>query len=406
MADALQTEALTRVATDASLERVTDLLAEAEALYSAVGHLQGATRTRYTQASQAFRHDDLAAAEVLYREGLALAAITGNEGDLARGKTSLSIILDRRGRLADGLALKQEVLANYRRRDVKQGAAIMLENLGISLLKLGQPRAALVRFQEAVAAFEELGDDIGVAWAPYYQGRVWLELGELEPARRSFARALENAEDHPAGGLAPYTRFELTRIALVSGDLDRAETSAAALIAEFARLEKPGVAAETQVLQAQILAARGAWQHADTVASTAQEVLDGQQEAPLAAMAAVIRAEVALATAHPDSGPLCDDLARRLDGLEPMDVALKGRVTLTRCAWQRRVEPVPDLLDRIAATVAEAERLSLFEAGLVARQLQAELLTTAGEPLRAQAMREAVQQEASLLGWIADRDPV
>ncbi len=399
VAEALETDALTRVHTDPTLERVSALLAEAQSLYESVGHQSGLTRVHFIHGAQAHRRDDLETAEQHYRTGLALAERTGHQGDLANGQTSLAIILDRRGQLADGLALKRQILTNYQQRDVKQGEAVMLENLGISLLKLGRPKEAMVQLQEAGAAFEAVADEIGVAWVPYYQGRVWLDLGELDLARRSFERALVNAVGHPAGGLDPYARFELARIALATGALEDAEHQAAGLVDEFKRLEQPGVAAETQVLLARILAARGAWSTAIELALAAQTTLDAQREAPIAAAAAIVVARAGLTLPERDPEPGCADLDRRLVDLEAMDVVLRGRVALARCAWRAAARSPQAIVTEVERIQAEAQALGLFEAALQAGGLHAELLIATGETTRGLAKEAAMKDEARGLGW-------
>lgn len=398
VADALETEARTRINTDESLDRVTHLLRESRALYESVGHKRGLTGVLLNLGARARRRGDLEASERYFREGLALAEETGNQGHVTRAKTALGIILDRRGQLAKGLALKREVLANYQRRDVKQGAAIMLENLGISLLKLGRPKEALVQFQEAAVAFEAVGDAIGTAWAPYYQGRVWSDLGELVLAGKSFAQALEKAVDHPAGGLETVTQFELARIALARGELEAAEDASRGLIETFDRLDQPGVAAETRVLLARVLAARGVWPEAATVARTARLTLDEQREAPIAAAASIVLTRAALAT-DDDPTAACAELGQRLADLETMAVVLRGRVALARCAARAPNPPRQVVLAEIEDVLATAQALGLLEASLQARNLYAELLEAVGEGTRSRAEREVLRREARRLGW-------
>ena len=389
IAAALSQEALTRVETDDDLEGVFERLLEARRLYEEVGNKRGLITVLLTLGGHARRRGDLETAEAYYRPALDIATEIGDAAGLARGQTTLAILLDQRGRLSEGLALKEQVVENYRRRDVAQGAAIMLENLGISLLKMGRLEEALNRFVEAGDRFEELGDKIGLAWTPYYQGRVWLDYGELALAKNRFEEARDAAVEHPAGGLGPYVDFELARIELATGDLAAAERRATALAQEFERLGQPGDVAETRLLLARVTAATGDSGRAVELAQAALDVFDEQGTIDLA-----VAALAEMARVNP-SKENCDLLKKRRHSLEHSSVALRSRVALARCALEVEGAAADAVAAELTATAEAAGALGLFEPRLEAERLRAEILSTD----RREADLTELRAEAEKLGW-------
>ncbi|MEM7586102.1 MAG: protein kinase [Acidobacteriota bacterium] len=391
IATGLSREVLTSVATDEDTAGTLERLIEARDLYTEIGNQRGLVSVLLTLGSHASRRGDLSEAESYYRPALEIATAIGDAPGLARGKTSLAILLDQRGRLSEGLALKEDVLANYRSRSVAQGAAITLENLGISLLKMGRLEEALTRLLEAAGQFEELGDQIGLAWSPYYQGRVWLDYGELGLARNRLEDARQAAVTHPAGGLAQYVAFELIRIALARGELVTAESQALELIDEFERLEQGRDATESRLLLSRVVMAQGEAHRATELAEAALASFEADRRSDLVAAALVV-----MATAKP-SEETCDRLAQRLNDLEHGRVALRGRVALARCTLEADRAAKAEISQQLDAIITEAKELGLFEPRLEAERLRLEIVDTA--PEERAALVASLRREAEDLGW-------
>ncbi|MEO1087130.1 MAG: hypothetical protein AAFY88_23080, partial [Acidobacteriota bacterium] len=250
--------AMTRLRTDQDLTPVERQLARGVALAESVGNRMRTGLGRIYQGDCARRRDRFDEAEAFYRLGLDELEAVGSV-HVDRARSSLAILLDRKGRLREGLQIKQQVLQSYRERHVVQGAAIMQENIAISMLKMGRPADALREFEDVERQYVELGDEIGVAWSPYYQGRAWLDRGELDPAEEQLRRAkLAAGADGADGdgdtdrGLHAAVDFERARLAFHRHRLDDARGLVSALVDYYRGLERPFDVAEVQVLWARI----------------------------------------------------------------------------------------------------------------------------------------------------------
>ncbi len=381
LARALDQEALTRVYTDSPAGQVEALLEEALALYRQVDHKLGQTEALLTLGERARQRGELDLASAYIRQGLALAEETGNLPSQARGKSILSILHDLHGQLAEGLALKKQLLENYRQRNVRQGAAVTLENIGISLFKMGRPEQALEYFLQAAEQFDQIGDQIGMAWAPYHAGRVWLDLGDLESASNRLEQARQAAVEHSEGGLVDATELELIRIAAARKDEAAAERRPRALIEVFKSHDQALLVAEARLLLAQILASRAKYSQASKLASEVLTFSDLEGIEHTAVEALTVVTQAGLADHNGSLGDLptllkkCHALEARLSGLEHRKIVLLAQVVVARCSLSGGSPPAQVTAEarRIAT---EAGTLGLAEPRLEAACLEAEVLAS------------------------------
>ena len=418
IAEALVQEALTRVATDADLRPVQEMLERAVGILAQLSEPRSLVRAHLYLADCAKRRDQFALAEKAYLEAIETATAIGDGADLDRARTSLAILLDRQGLLRRGLVLKQQVLQSYRERHVIQGAVIAQENIGISLLKMGRPAEALVELAAVEQRYEELGDRIGLAWSPYYQGRAWLDRGELTLAARFLENAAAAAEqpDLPAAEeLASAVDFELARLAWSRGDLEQARDLVEPLIGFYEGVSRPFDVAEARLLLARIhrsLAGAEPGQ-LDRAERLARLALEHFESAKIVHQAVAARTELATlelarfrfqATSQqppelqPALGSLtpaaCRELAAMPD-IEHRRLALMAAVVRLGCrAPQVQAPSLAAELDRV---IAEAEALQLFLPELRARFLQESWNESTGH--RAGEAISALRREAARRGF-------
>ncbi len=118
------------------------------------------------------------------------------------------VLLDQ-GRFDEGLAL----VGDFRTR-VSDHPRLVYEE-GLLLRHQGELTASRERLALAVAQDPSLG----FAW--YDLGEVTLLLGEREPAREAFTRALVGTEEHPSGWVVPLKLAEMAAQEQDTDDWDR-----------------------------------------------------------------------------------------------------------------------------------------------------------------------------------------
>lgn len=399
LADALLMQVMTASASRPSQEEIDAWLSEADLLFEDLGNNRGRARIQQNLGEQAFRAGRYEEAERHYRETVRLARSSGNMATVAKGETSLAIVFDIKGRLGDGLELKKQVLENYRARNVRQGQGITLENIGISLWKMGRLDEAMSYFKQAEAEMRAMGDETGLALAPYYQGRVWYALGKLQVADARFKQAALEAEKRPQGSLGPYVRFEQSRVAIAAGRYAQAETILGALLALFQESGQAIDEGDTELLLAKLALARQDWEKARHHARAALVIFEPEvvryykTGSRLLLVASLLRdPEVAAATARTE----CDRLASAADGLEHQDIALRARVVLQECAL--RLTGAADL-KALGQIIEQAQSFGLFEAAFEARRTQVIAQRASGVSDQADAELDELRQLAAETGW-------
>lgn len=232
-------------------------LERAQRIFESTNDPVGQSQVLRELGDRSFNTADFDNARNYYRQAIALSQSVQNEAEVALGERALAIVYDLKGDLQQGLALKKNLLANYQRRDERDQVGITLENMGISYFKMGRMNDANVSFAKALSVFQEVGDEIGIAWAPYHKGRIVARSGHLDRARDLIQQAIDNARSRPEGYLDLHARFELVRVEYFGGSLEKAESMAASLATDYQEAELELDYAETLVLMARIQSALG-----------------------------------------------------------------------------------------------------------------------------------------------------
>jgi tetratricopeptide (TPR) repeat protein len=146
-------------------------------------------------------------------------------GQVRVARINQAVVLERLGAYREALDLYRRVLAQGGEEDRRSRAAL-LSNVGVVYRNLGDPQRASAAYEEAIRAFEEVGDRSGLANAWHNLALVrHLNLERLDEAEAAYRKALELAEE--SGDLAEELQIDvhLGRLLLERGRTDDAAAS-------------------------------------------------------------------------------------------------------------------------------------------------------------------------------------
>lgn len=337
-------------------------------------------------------------------EAVALSRELGNEPQLAASNNSLAQAYDLHGWLERGYALKKEIAEYQKQRANLSRYAILLENIAVSLFKMGRYQEALEVSEQAEPVFIDVDDKIGIAWLPYRRGQIALRRGDLDNAKTLMQQAFVNAEERPEGNLAVEASYELGLSSLFSGDYE----DAAAKLAEANRFyREKGLSASTA--ESEIALARLNFQLQDTAAAvehlnTAEELL--ASEAGYYALS--LRAEqlhFGLLVSDEERRHACRQLEQQLQGQEHMEYVLRATIKVVACRFLVDGQPLPVVEAQLLDVEQRARALESFDALLAAGYLRAALLAASGRHDDAQAEDARVRRVAAAKDWQAHPMP-
>ena len=194
-------------------------------------HERSALRRTALDAAAGVRYwmADLDAARALYEEALVIAREDGDPAGIAEALYNLSFVysVDKKD-VSKALVLTQEALAIYRALDDRPWLARALWALGNAHYFKGELEEAHGPLRESVVVFREVGDRFGLGWGLHTLGLTELRLGHVEAARRGWTEMLQifSAADDVSGIGTGLSNFRT--IALLDGDLVRAQRLAGA----------------------------------------------------------------------------------------------------------------------------------------------------------------------------------
>ena len=146
----------------------------------------------------------------------------GDDENIARALAVLANVTAALGEQDVAVELYGEAATHARRAGARPALAGIMSNLGYLALLRDDPAAARETCREAAALFEELGFGEEAAGAWLNAAAAELLLGDLDEARRSFARSLDRYVDlQHAEGVA-YCLDTAAAIAAHAGDAHRA----------------------------------------------------------------------------------------------------------------------------------------------------------------------------------------
>ncbi len=329
-------------------------------------------------------------AEKYYHEAIILAKSIGDAPRIAAAQNPLAITLDLKGELENGLKIKRDVLRYYTERDIKSRQSIMMENIGISLFKLGRFEEAEASFDGALEIFRTIDDTIGIAWAPYHRSRIASRMGDLDLAARLVDEAVINSKKNPEGDLEINAKYEVAHILYHRGKNDQAKEIFMELEQAFIKAKNETSTAESALLLARIALRQRDYDLAKTKMNEALEIYETNGVGYYILDALITRADLAFLYNQDDMDAACAAIRQSLRGMQHMETALRARSRVLRCAGA---------VNDLTSVENDAKELSYFEPQLDAARIKAQLWTKAGKPAFADKARTRGQDLAAIKGW-------
>ncbi len=380
----------------------TEYLAEAESLFPILNNPRYQSAVLSEIAKQERYDGRIDPAKEYYRQALAVAQSIGDEPQVADAKNGLSIALDLEGQLSNGLALKQEVMNYYAVRGIKARHSIMLENIGISLFKMGRLSEAEQSFDEALEIFSVVDDSIGIAWAPYHRSRLRSRAGDLINAAQLADEAVANSVDNPEGSLELNAQFEVAQILFHQGRIDEAKTMFTALEQSFEEIENSISTGESAHMLARIALRRGEYSIAREKLEKAAKIYADSDTGYYALDALITRADLAFVNFDNDFESACGALAPLARKVEHALIGLRAQLRLTRCLTPISAQSTSEAIAATRLVEDRARDLGLFEPLLEASMIRTQIFESSGQVAEASKERERLLSLAASKGWSMD----
>lgn len=210
--------------------------------------------------AQAWAEENLGAPGDAIAKALAAGRIYAEARDRrgqAQAATVHAIALQMLGRLEQARGLYAQALAAFQQIGNQDGAAASWNNLGAVLRAMGELNAADRDFAQSAAIYRALGHEDGLALTQANHGDVALELGSLADAAQSFQRALTIARRLRDRSKAALALAGLGSVAAKRGDWTGAERADRQALAAYAAIGDRKDEAEVRLSLGRVLLAQG-----------------------------------------------------------------------------------------------------------------------------------------------------
>ena len=327
----------------------------------------------------------------------AISRKIGSPVDEARALHDVGTILALRGSLAEA---RWQHEAAYRKLPGGSDANLASTALAASAdvaARLGDPRTAARRYDEALATKRKIGDRIGIAQILGWRSRFALRSGDLSASRSHSAEQLRLAEETGARSLRAWALQEKGSAELEAGDLAAARQALQESLAASSAMGEALRSADTRL---QIARLELAEERPGDAAATAQQVAPWYRERSIPAGEALALAVLVEALVRQSRPADAQAAAARLRALvarsedRELSLAVAPPVALADAAGGQAAAAVRDL--RQAA--AEARKIGFALAEWEARLALGEIQGKTGEP-EARGLLQAVREEAESRGF-------
>ena len=204
-----------------------EVFREALALNEGRGDLGAQAVNRSNLGTAAFEMGDYAMAIRFFESVARLAKENPQEAwaptQEAIAQLNYGVVLEKLGAYREALDLYEGLLNEVGVLSMAERATLQV-NRGVLYRNLGDPRAALMAFEEAIRTFEGLGDPIGLSNAWLNRGLAFhLNLGDFPTAETSYREALAYALEGEAQAEEVQDLVFLGRLLQEQGRLEEAE---------------------------------------------------------------------------------------------------------------------------------------------------------------------------------------
>ncbi len=334
-----------------------------------------------------------------YSENAVAEAIRlGNEPEVAASRNALAIAYDLRGWLTRGYELKKQVAEYQRQRNNKSRYAIVLENIGISLFKLGRYEEAKATIDQAEVVFKEIDDTIGIAWLPYRRGQIALRQGDIGSARKLMSQALENSKERPEGGLETEASFELGLIEYYSGNYGEAKRLLDKANVYYRNGELNTSIAEAEIALARVDNARQNYSSLRSRLTEAEQLLAEETAYYMLSLRAE-QLNFELDETRNERQKRCARLTEAVQEQEHREFLLRAKSKIVVCRALFNDQPYAVSHAMLVAVEEEARMMGLFEVQLTSGFIRAELLRKANRNEESALEFERTQALADSRGW-------
>lgn len=213
------------------LERATELLQEALALFRVVGDQAGNATALLTLGSVVQLQGDTTQATRYCQESLQVFREVGDRQGTVDALSALGLIAAEEGEFEVGEALDREAIALARAIGDWGNVAICLNNLGCSLLEQGKSEEAGVALEESLALARELGLKSMLPAFLDSLACVAMQQGDHERAAALFAEGLALSYKLGIRWVLLYILGHMAELATLQGDAARAARLAGAELA-------------------------------------------------------------------------------------------------------------------------------------------------------------------------------
>jgi predicted ATPase len=166
------------------------LITESLASFRSTGERGLESTALYYLSSLALFRGDFAHAEELGTICLECAVASGDDHRLANAWLAKGNIARRMGRFGDSREFYEESLALYEKLGDDVGRSVCLGNLGITAFRLREMDEALDLSRQSLSIVEELADQRLIAECCCDLGNIYRDIGRLKEAGESYARSL------------------------------------------------------------------------------------------------------------------------------------------------------------------------------------------------------------------------
>jgi predicted ATPase len=168
-----------------------DSLSKLLKLAGALAPTKARARAVFAAGVLASVQGDYAASDLLFRESLQIASLTGDQQGAAVSLNALAVNARDRGEAGEAISQFEESLALWRELDDQKAVARGLSNLANTVKMQGDYVRSRSLYADCLSIFRELGDNPGVAWSMNHQGDAACEQGDSAAAAAFYEQALE-----------------------------------------------------------------------------------------------------------------------------------------------------------------------------------------------------------------------
>jgi|HubBroStandDraft_6_1064221.scaffolds.fasta_scaffold01417_7 DNA-binding winged helix-turn-helix (wHTH) protein/tetratricopeptide (TPR) repeat protein len=337
----------------------------------------------------------------LVREAKQLYEVAHDRKGAADAVTLGAIALEMKGDYLGARNDYEESLAIYREIGGKLNVANETDNIGDTLLALGNLTAARKNYEASLAMYREVGHPDGIPLAKNGLGDVYLALGMHQEAKKMYEESLEVCRQIGDRSKAGVALSGLGRVYSLEGDIAAARKNDSDAKALFEEIGDKSQAAEADLQLAQILLDEGKIAPAANSARTVAGSFDKTRALKDQAAAYLVLSRALLEKDDlTDASAAIDEATQAADQSHVKELILFTSVAAAQVRAASRKSSVKDSTMQLAGLVAQANEAGFVNVAMEARLALGELKMTSGDRSSGAADLDALQKDAASGGYL------